>query len=197
MRALDLTVAGRDVMAPVCRGCTWWQSPHPRDGALRPGWERAVEDEAGFFGRALVGGDDVIGWLQAAPERLVARAPALPAGPPSPDAWILLCAYFYDEEYLAGFQRLLLDLEAALKLRDVPALEAFALRRGDPADRFRGYLREANLFNPDVLEGGGFRTVARCGDVARYRVDLGTVIAVPRESRARERVKAPAAAQPV
>jgi len=184
-------------MAPVCRRCTWWQSPDAGDPALRPGWERAVEEEAGFFGRALVDGDDVIGWLQAAPAQLVPRAPALPAGPPSPDAWLLLCAYFYDEEYLAGFQRLLLDVEAALKLRDVPALEAFALRRTDPADRFRGYLRAANLFNAEVLEGGGFRAVARCGDVARYRVELSNVVAVPRDSRVRERLETPAAAQPV
>jgi len=197
VRALDLTVAARDLMAPVCRSCTWWLAPQAGGAAPRRDWERAVEDEAGFFGRALVDGDDVIGWLQAAPGRLVPRAPALPAGPPSPDAWLLLCAYFYDEEYLAGFQRLLLDIEAALKLRDVPALEAFALRRTSAADRFRGYLRGVNLFNGEVLEGGGFRTVARCGDVARYRVELSNVIAVPRDSRVREAVKVPAAAQPV
>jgi hypothetical protein len=197
VRALDLTVAARDLMAPVCRRCSWWQSPRPEDAAARPVWERAVEDEAGFFGRALVDGDDVIGWLQTAPERLVPRARALPAGPPSADAWLLLCAYFCDEEYLAGFQRLLLDVEAALKLRGVTALEAFAQRRTEPGDRFHGYLRDVNLFNAEVLEGGGFRAVARCSDVVRYRVDLGTVVAVPRHSRAREPVKAPAAAQPV
>ncbi len=80
---------------------------------------------------------------------------------------------------------------------DVPALEAFALRRTVPSDRFRGYLRAANLFNAEVLEGGGFRAVARCGDVARYRVELCNVVAVPRHSRVREPVKVPAAAQPV
>lgn len=184
-------------MATVCRDCTWWQAPQGAGPDTRRAWERAVEHEAGLFGRALVDGDDVIGWLQAAPAQLVPRASALPAGPPSPNAWLLLCAYFYDEEYLAGFQRLLLDIEAALKLRDVPALEAFAQRRTDPADRFRGYLRDANLFNAEVLEGGGFRAVARCGDVARHRVELSNVVAVPRDSRVRERVKAPAAAQPV
>lgn len=197
MRALDLTVAARDLMAPACRRCAWWQSSGPGDATARPIWERAIEDEAGLFGRALVEGDDVIGWLQAAPERLVPRARALPAGPPSPDAWLLLCAFFYDEEYLAGFQRLLLDVEAALKLRCVPALEAFALHRTEPEDRFHGYLRSANLFNAEVLEGGGFRRVSRCGDVLRYRLDLATVIASPRHSRTREPVKAPTAAQPV
>jgi hypothetical protein len=197
VKVLDLTAATRDLMAPVCRDCIWWQSARPDAPVSRPSWERETEDEAGFFGRALVDGDDVIGWLQAAPERMTTRARTLPAGPPSPDAWLLLCAYFYDEEYLAGFQRLLLDVEAALKLRCVPAIEAFALRRSGADDRFRGYLREVNLFNAEVLEGGGFRTVARCGDVARYRLDLTTVVATPRRSRSVERVKTPAAAQPV
>ena len=86
---------------------------------------------------------------------------------------MLTCSYFYDEEYLRGFQFLLQELEAALKHRRVAALEAFGLRRTRPADPFRGYLRELNLFNPEVLEGSGFRQVQVKGEVARYRLDLG------------------------
>lgn len=165
---------------------------------LRLRWEQAVEAEAGMFGRALIDGDAVLGWMQAAPAALVPRARHLPAGPASPDAWLLTCAYFYDEEYLGGFQQLLLEIEAALKHRRVPALEAFAARRVPAGAPFTGYLRRLNLFHPEVLEGGGFRPVRACGDVARYRLDLATVVAAPRHSRALEEVeRSGAAALPV
>jgi hypothetical protein len=39
--------------------------------------------------------------------------------------------------------------------------------------------------------------VGTCGEVARYRLDLATVIAAPRHSRLRESVEPGAAAQPV
>jgi hypothetical protein len=179
-------------MAPVCRECTWWQEP-----GTRPGWERATESESGFFGRALVAGESVIGWIQTAPATLVPRAQRLPAGPPSRDAYLLTCAYFYDQFFLHGFQQLLQDVEASLKQRRVAALEAFALLSTRPEDRFRGYIRELNLFSHEVLEGGGFRMVQRRGGVARYRLELATVIAVPRLSRAREQLETTPAAQPI
>jgi len=199
LRALDLNAATRDLLAPVCRTCTWWQAdvPCPPGDDTRLWWERAVENEAGLFGRALLDGEAVIGWIQAAPGALVPRARRLPAGPPSSDAWLLTCAYFYDEEFVGGFQQLLLEIEAALKHRRVSALEAFALRRRRSGDRFCGYLRGLNLFHPEVLEGSGFRPVCVCGEVARYRLDLATVIAAPRHSRALESVEPGAAAQPV
>ena len=199
MRALDLDSSSRDLLAPVCRDCTWWQADlvGPADEDPRRHWELAVEAEAGLFGRALLDGDAVIGWIQTAPAALVPRARRLPAGPPSADAWLLTCAYFYDEDFVGGFQQLLLEIEAALKHRRISALEAFALRRTRPGDRFSGYLRRLNLFHPEVLEGSGFRTVAVCGDVARYRLDLATVIAAPRHSRLRESVEPGAATQPV
>ncbi len=184
LRAIDLTTATRELLAPVCRDCVWWQSRNDTPGGtdLRRAWEREAEAEAGFFGRALVEGDAVIGYLHAAAARLVPRAQCLPAGPPSSDAYVLTCSYFHDEEYLHGFQLLLIELEAALKLRRVTALEAFGLRRSRPDDRFRGYLREQNLFHPEILEGGGFRAVQVRGEVARFRLELATIVAAPRHS---------------
>ncbi len=184
MRAIDLNTATRDLLAPVCRDCVWWQSRDdaPAGPDLRRSWEHEAEAEAGFFGRALVEGDAVIGYMHAAAARLVPRGQCLPAGPPSPDAYVLTCSYFHDEEYLHGFQLLLMELEAALKLRRVTALEAFGLRRSRPGDRFRGYLREQNLFHPEVLEGGGFRAVQVRGGVARFRLELATIVAAPRHS---------------
>lgn len=197
MRTLDLTTAHRDLLAPACRECTWWQRPDPSCHVDRPAWERAVELETGLFGKVAVEGDGVLGSVHAAPSTLVPFARRLPAGPPSPDAWLLTCAFFYDDEFLQGFQWLLQDLAAALKLRRATAVEAFALRPTSVDDRFRGYLRERNLFNHEVLEGNGFRTVRGSGDVALYRLDLATVIAVPRWAGLDVRLEKYAAPQPV
>lgn len=198
MRAVDLDTTTRDLLPPTCSTCVWWQTPAPGEGDApgREAWERAVESEAGMFGRALLEGADVLGWMQLAPGALVPRAAHLPAGSPSPGAVLLTCAYFYDEEFLAGFQYLLQDVVAALKQRDVEALEAYGAP--DPADdvRFAGYLRSFNLFNGQVLEGSGFRRVRSRGLVSRYRLELGTLVAAPRRSRATERQTGPAT-QPV
>jgi hypothetical protein len=199
VRAIDLNAGTRDLLAPVCSGCTWWLTPPGAAGGpqTRMDWEREAEGETGFFGRALLEDDAVVGWMHAAAPRLVRRAQFLPAGPPSPDAYVLTCSYFYDEDYLRGFQFLLQELEASLKHRRVAALEAFGLRRKGQADPFRGYIRELNLFHPEVLEGSGFRQVQIKGEVARYRLDLSTLVASARRSVAWDEVEAGAAAQPV
>jgi hypothetical protein len=199
VRAIDLTFASNDLLAPCCATCTWWLTrPGVTAGpGLRAEWERQAEGEAGFFGRALLEGGAIIGWMHVASWHLTPRARVLPAGPPSADAYLLTCAYFYDEEFLHGFRFLLQELEAALKHRRVAALEAFGLRHAHGDDAFRGYQRELNLFNPDVLEGGGFRRVQEKGDVARFRLDLAALIEAPRHSVAWDRVEAPAGTQPV
>ncbi len=199
MRAIDLTGATRDLLAPCCRDCVWWQTlPGATPAAgLRETWEHEAEAEAGFFGRALLEDGAVIGWMHAAAPRLLLRTGCLPAGPPSADAYVLTCSYLYDEEYLRGFQFLLQEIEASLKFRRVKALEAFGLDRARPGDPFRGYVRELNLFHPEVLEGSGFRRVQVKGEIARFRLDLATIVEAPRHSVAWERVEAPAGAQPV
>jgi hypothetical protein len=199
VRAIDLSAGTRDMLAPACQGCVWWQLPPAAApvAGLRPPWYREAEAEPGFFGRALLEGGAVVGWMHTAAARLVPRAHCLPAGPPSPDAYVLTCSYFYDEEYLRGFQFLLQEIEASLKHRRVAALEAFGLSRARPGDPFRGYIRELNLFHPEVLEGGGFRRVQSKGEISRFRLDLATLVSAPRRSVAWEKVEVPAAAQPV
>jgi len=220
MRVVDVTPAAREVLPPACRTCAWWQTPGTRrparavaphtaeqyaDDALSPNdpatvrtaWERQVTDAADTFGKALVDDEAVLGWMQAAPAPLVPRTRSLPAGPASADAWLITCMYLYDEEYLQGFQRLLNELQADLKRREIVALEAFALCATLPADRFRGYLREVNLFNHETLEGSGFRPVRLVGDVVRYRLELAGLVAEPRLSRLRESLESLTAAQPV
>ena len=187
MKCVDLNVASRDLLPAECMVCTWWQPAHGpiATGVERPSWEAAIEAEAGMFGRALLDdGADVLGWMQVVPATLV-RA-GLPAGSPSPDSYLLACAFFYDEQFLSGFQFLLQDVVAALKLRRIAALEAYALRHPSPDERFVGYLRELNLFNAQVLEGSGFTRVRTAGHVGRYRLELETLVAVPRRRRAAE-----------
>jgi hypothetical protein len=199
VRAIDLTVATRDLLAPCCGTCTWWQTPpgaSPAPG-LRDTWEREAEGETGFFGRALLEDDAVVGWMHAAPPHLLPRTGFLPAGPPSADAYVLTCAYFYDEDYLRGFHFLLQEITASLKHRQARALEAFGLAKARLGDPFRGYVRELNLFHPEVLEGDGFRRVQVKGEIARFRLDLATLVASPRVTVAWERIEAPAGAQPV
>jgi hypothetical protein len=197
VRAVDLDATTRELMAPVCRGCIWWQSSTADDADssstearddLRAAWEREVLATAGLFGRMLIGDDGAVGWMHAAPDRLLPRLRDLPAGPPPGEAWLLTCAYFHDEEFLSGFQTLLHDLIAALKRRNVKVLEAYALRDPTGDDRFRGYLREANLFNAGVLKGSGFRRVASAGAVGRYRLELATLVAAPRRKAAQEKL---------
>lgn len=197
MRTADLTTGSRDLLGPPCRDCTWWQRPDPSCRVDRRAWERAVELETGLFGKAALDDEAVLGSIHAAPSTLVPHARRLPAGPAGPDAWLMTCAFFYDDEFLHGFQWLLQDLAAALKLRHATAVEAFALRPTGVADRFRSYLRERNLFNHEVLEGSGFRPVRSSGDVTLYRLDLATVIAVPRWAGLDVRLDKHAAAQPI
>jgi len=197
VNCVDLNAATRDLLPADCTACTWWQqeAAGAAEAASRPAWEASVEAEAGMFGRALLDGGNVLGWMQAAPAALVRRG--LPTGPPSPDSYLLACAFFYDEQFLPGFQMLLQDVVAALKLRRVVALEAYALRDPSPDDRFTGYLRELNLFNANVLEGSGFARLRTSGHVARYRLELETLIAAPRRSRAAEQTQGSPATIPV
>jgi hypothetical protein len=217
MNVVDVTAGAVDLLPPVCRECSWWQSDRPsrrtpgwrvaaptagalapqRDAALRATWEQRVTREARLFGKALVDQMAVVGWLQAAPARFVPRASGLPAGPPSTDAWLITCAYFYDQEYLHGFQRLLNELQADLKQREVVAVEAFAVCGTALVDRFRGYLRELNLFNYETLEGSGFRPVRLAGEVALYRLELAGLVAEPRLARVAAHAETFTAAQPV
>ncbi|HMK93468.1 MAG TPA: hypothetical protein VK576_10755 [Thermoleophilia bacterium] len=186
MSAVDLNGASRDLLPPACETCTWWQRDPTATGTDpdRTVWEAAVDAEAGLFGRALLEGDRVLGWMQTAPAALVPRARRLPPGPPAADTFLLTCAYFYDDQYLPGFQTLLQDLVAALKHRRVEALEAYGLRTPAPEQRFAGYLRELNLFNGHVLEGSGFARVRDAAAVSRYRLELRTIVSSPRLSRA-------------
>lgn len=195
MNCVDLNATSRELLPPDCAACTWWQpQPDAAQATSRPDWEAGVETEAGMFGRALLDGPDVLGWMQVVPAALVRGG--LPTGPPSPDSYLLACAHFYDEQFLPGFQMLLQDVVAAVKLRRVVALEAYALRHTSHDERFVGYLRELNLFNAHVLEGSGFSRVRAAGKVGRYRLELETLIAAPRRSRAIEQPKAAPATIP-
>ena len=190
VRAVDLNTGTRDLLAPVLQRLHLVADPArapPAGMQTRPTGSARSRARPGFFGRALLDGRRGHR-LDARRRRPAGAARPPPAGRPAvADAYVLTCSYFYDEEYLRGFQFLLQELEASLKHRRVAALEAFGLRRKGQADPFRGYIRELNLFHPEVLEGSGFRQVQVKGEVARYRLDLATLVASARRSVAWER----------
>ncbi len=202
VRCVDLNSASRELLPALLRRLHLVADLCRRRGARPRGatGSASVEAEAGMFGRALLEGDDVIGWMQAAPAALVPRARRLPAGPPSTDAWLLTCAYFYDEEFLPGFQTLLQDVVAALKHRRRrrtrglrPARTAAARR---PLQRLPARLQP--LQRPGARRQRLRSCVRGAGIVARYRLELETLIAVPRRSRATaEKTKPAPATQPV
>ena len=202
VRAIDLTAASSDLLAPCCADLRLVAGAGPastagpgrarRRGSVRP------RREAGFFGRALVDGDAVLGWMQVAAVAPRAARRCLPAGPPSADAYLLTCSYLYDEEYLHGFRFLLQELEAELKRRKVAALEAFGLRRTRGDDALPRL--------PAASSTSSTRTCSRaaasggCRRRARWCASASTS---PRWSRRRvaawrgSSVEAPAGAQPV
>src|SRR5674476_1195650 len=68
VRAIDLSASTCDLLAPACQGCVWWQTLPASTPApdLRQAWEQEPEAEAGFFGRALLEGGAVVGWMHTA-----------------------------------------------------------------------------------------------------------------------------------
>ena len=137
MNCVDLNATSRELLPPGLRvvHVVATAARRRRRRSRGPTGRPHVEAEAGMFGRALLDGPDVLGWMQVVPAALVRGG--LPTGAPSPDSYLLACAFFYDEQFLPGFQMLLQDVVAAVKLRRVVALEAYALRAHEPRRALR------------------------------------------------------------
>ena len=160
-------------------------------GGRREAWEREPEAEAGFFGRALLEGDAVIGWMHVAAVALSCRAPAAcrPARPrrtptcsPAPTSTT--------RNTCAASRFLLQEIEASLKHRRVAALEAFGLRRLRLGDPFRRLPPRAQ----PVPSRRCWRAAASgsCRSRATWRATASTwrpLVEAPRHSRAWESVE--------
>lgn len=186
-----ITAGLRADLPPPCVSCVFWQ--HDRvasDERRKEAWARSFERRHGPFGRLLHDDGDFRGMIQYGPATAFPRALALPAGPPGRDAALITCAYLDADDPVGTCERLVLEALADLKARDVPAVEAFALRYPEEvseADRFLGH---HTLFDRDFLEALGFAPVRAQGQVALMRIALGGLVPGPGLARRARRLVA-------
>jgi hypothetical protein len=157
----------------VCHECVWWQSRTART-ADKHRWIDRAEDDWGAWGTVYY--DEhrrVLGSMQYGPSELFPRAAELPAGPASPDAVLVTCAYLVDSSSPWVLQSLFLAAIGDARDKGAKALEAFAYRYPEgesPYERFRVH---KTIFPRDFLSDFGFTTVRQHGRVELARLELG------------------------
>jgi len=171
---LDGLTRGTLATAPtVCHECIWWQS---RTGkrANKERWMERTEDEWGAWG--TVYRDEhgrTLGSMQYGPADVFPRASELPAGPPSPDAVIVTCAYLVDPSTPWIVQSLFLAAIGDARDMGAKALEAFAYRYPEGESAYERFLVHKTIFPRDFLSDFGFLTVRAVGRVELVRLELG------------------------
>src|SRR5262249_32256395 len=127
-KVAGLTGATLDSAPTVCHDCVWWQSRRARGGDKRR-WIEKVEDEGGAWGTVYYDEHGrLLGRMRYGRARCFPRAADLPAGPPTPDAVLVTCAYLSDESMPWVMQSLFLAAIGESKDKGAKALEAFAYR---------------------------------------------------------------------
>jgi hypothetical protein len=184
-RIVGLSGATLEHAPSVCQGCVWWQS---RSGKAveKARWMDRAEAEWGTWG-ALYRDDDgrVLGFMQYGPGELFPRAAELPAGPPSPDAVLVTCAYLVDRSSPWALQSLFLTAIGDARDRGAKALEAFAYRFPEGESPYERFEVHKTIFPRDFLADFGFRTVRALGRVELARLDLGGLVPVAEGRRER------------
>ena len=170
---IGLTGATLRSAPAVCQGCAWWQSRSDRP-ADKARWRERVEEEWGAWGTLYFDDDGrLLGSMQYGPSGLFPRAAELPAGPPSPDAVLVTCAYLVDAGTPWVMQSLFLAAIGEARSKGARALEAFASRYPEGESIFERFLLHRTIFPRDFLADFGFRTVRSAGRVELARLDLG------------------------
>ena len=124
--------------------------------------------------------------MQYGPADLFPRARELPAGPASPDAVLVTCAYLTDPSRPWVMQSLFLTAIGDVRERGARALEAFSYRHADGETSFQRFHAHRTLFPADFLADFGFVPVRAHGGVELARLELGGL--QPVEEGAREKV---------
>ncbi|MER3411183.1 MAG: hypothetical protein C4305_01810, partial [Thermoleophilia bacterium] len=149
-------------------------------------WRERVEQEWGAWGTLYFDDDGrLLGSMQYGPSGLFPRAAELPAGPPSPDAVLVTCAYLVDAGTPWVMQSLFLAAIGDARSKGARALEAFAYRYPEGESIFERFLLHRTIFPRDFLADFGFRTVRSAGRVELVRLDLGGVQPVEEGRRRR------------
>ena len=95
-KVAGLTGGTLETAPSVCHECVWWQSGGLRNVDKRR-WIQKAEEEWGAWGTVYYDADGrLLGSMQYGPSGLFPRAARLPAGPPSPEAVLVTCAYVVD-----------------------------------------------------------------------------------------------------
>lgn len=184
-RVVGLTGATLRSAPSVCHECVWWQSRTGRP-ADKTRWRQRVEEEWGAWGTLYFDDDGrLLGSMQYGPASLFPKAADLPAGPPSPDAVLVTCAYLVDSSTPWVMQSLFLAAIGDARGKGARALEAFAYRYPEGESIFARFQLHRTIFPRDFLADFGFRTVRAAGPVELARLDLGGLQPVRESRRAR------------
>ncbi|HSE80119.1 MAG TPA: hypothetical protein VLA87_00325, partial [Gaiellaceae bacterium] len=124
-RLAPVTRASLQDAPPVCVDCVFWQSRSGRP-ADKDRWAERTEEEWGAWGTMYhAEGNRLLGFVQYGPSGRFPRASDLPAGPPSPDAVLVTCAYLVDASSPWVLQSLFLAAIGEARDRGVKAIETF------------------------------------------------------------------------
>ncbi len=184
-KVASLTGATLETAPSVCHDCVWWQSGGVRSVDKRR-WIQKAEDEWGAWGTVYYDADGrLLGSMQYGPAGLFPRAARLPAGPPSPEAVLVTCAYVVEPATPWVMQSLFLAAIGDAKDRGAKALEAFAYRYTEGESTYERFLVHRTVFPADFLADFGFWTVRAQGRVELARLELGGLVAVQEGMRLR------------
>jgi hypothetical protein len=182
-RIAGLTGATLPSAPTVCHECIWWQSRNGRSIDKRR-WIRGTEEEWGAWGTVYYDDDGrLLGSMQYGPSDLFPRAAELPAGPASPDAVLVTCAYLVDSSKPWVMQSLFLTAIGDAREKGARALEAFSYDYGDGGTTFNRFQVHKTIFPSDFLADFGFVSVRRQGRVELARLELGGLVTVVEGTR--------------
>jgi hypothetical protein len=183
-RVAGLTGATLETAPTVCHECVWWQSRTRLVDKRR--WIQKAEEDWGAWGTVYYDSDGkLLGSMQYGPSELFPRAAELPAGPPSPEAVLVTCAYVVDAATPWVMQSLFLAAIGDAKDRGAKAVEAFAYRYPQGESTYERFLVHRTVFPADFLADFGFRTVRALGRVELARLELGGLVPVEEGLRVR------------
>src|SRR5436309_5508797 len=184
-RVAGLTGATLPTAPEVCQGCVWWQS-RPGKHADKRRWIEKAETEWGPWGTVYYDGDGrLLGSMQYGRADLFPRAAALPAGPPSPDAVLVTCAYLVNPATPWVMQSLFLAAIGDARDKGAKALETFAYRYPEGESNYERFHVHRTIFPLDFLADFGFLTVRASGRVELCRLELDGLQPVAEGTRAK------------
>lgn len=194
MYALEAVTAGTlGRVAGPCRGCTSWMQAGGGDAGrdARAAWLRDADPRG--LGAGWVALDDATakGHILYLPSPAVPEAQALPTGPPSPGAFVVVGLRLDDD----AVGRLLVQRAVAdLRRRGARRLEAFAGCERTWRCQGSGHSLGGPCRPPArVLEALGFHVDRPHPTVPRYRLDMHRAVAVGERVRTLGRALRPAA----